>query len=198
MVQVLILFKILLVPKSARRVESLVNIHPKSSTTRYLTFWVLEIIPLDLMLMMQTSVQFSHSVVSDSLRPHGLQHARPPCPSPTTGAHPNPFALSWWCHPNISSSVVTFSSHPQSFPASESFQMSQLFTSGGQNIEQIPGDSEGQRSLACCSPWGRKESDTIEWLNWTESDYHTLLWLDQTSPHSAKFLLWHFMMGLLT
>ena len=80
------------------------------------------------------SVQFSLSVVSDSLRPHEPQHARPPCPSPTPGVHPNPCPLSWWCHPTISSSVVPFSSCPQSFPASGSFQMSQLFTSGGQSI----------------------------------------------------------------
>ena len=80
------------------------------------------------------SVQFSRSVMSDSLRPHGLQHARPPCPSPTPTVHPNPCPLSQWCHPTISSSVVLFSSCPQSFPASGYFQMSQLFTSGGQSI----------------------------------------------------------------
>ena len=79
------------------------------------------------------SVQFSHSVVFDSLQPHEPQHARPPCPSPTLGIRPNPCLLCQWCHPTISSSVVPFSSCPQS-PASESFQMSQLFTSGGQNI----------------------------------------------------------------
>ena len=62
-------------------------------------------------------VQFSHSVVSDSLRPHGLQHARPPCPSPTPGVYQNPCPLSWWCHIPISSSVIPFSSCPQSFPA---------------------------------------------------------------------------------
>ena len=78
-----------------------------------------------------SSVQFSRSVVSDLLRPHELQHARPPCPSPTPGVHPNPCPSSRWCHPTISSSVVPFSSCPQSFPASGSFQMSQLFTSGG-------------------------------------------------------------------
>ena len=71
-------------------------------------------------------VQFSHSVVSDSLRPHEPQHARPPCPSPAPGVYPNPFPLSRWCHPTISSSIVPFSSCPQSFPASGSFQMSQL------------------------------------------------------------------------
>ena len=78
--------------------------------------------------------QFSHSVVSDSLRPHELQHARPPCPSPTPGVHPNPCSLCQWCHPTISSSVVFFSACPQSFPASGSFQMSQFFKSGGQSI----------------------------------------------------------------
>ena len=81
-----------------------------------------------------SSVQFSRSVVSDSLWPHELQHSRPPCPSPTPGVHPNPCPLSWWCHPTISSSVIPFSSHLQSFPASGSFSMSQFFTSGGQRI----------------------------------------------------------------
>ena len=79
-------------------------------------------------------VQFSHSVVSDSLRPHEPQHARLPCPSPTPGVYLNPCPLSRWCHPTISSSVVPFSSCPRSFPASGSFQMSQLFPSGGQSI----------------------------------------------------------------
>ena len=77
---------------------------------------------------------FSRSVVSNSLQPHEPQHARPPCPSPTPGVHPNPRPLSRWCHPTISSSVVLFSSHLQSFPASGSFQMSQIFASGGQRI----------------------------------------------------------------
>ena len=81
-----------------------------------------------------SSVQFSRSVVSNSLRPHELQHSRPPCPSPTPGVHPNPCPSSRRCHPTISSSVVPFSSCPQSFPASGSFQMSQLFVSGGQSI----------------------------------------------------------------
>ena len=80
------------------------------------------------------SVHFSCSVMSDSLWPHEPQHARPPCPSPTPGVPPNPYPLSQWCHPTISSSVVPFSSFPQSFPASRSFQMSQLFASGGQSI----------------------------------------------------------------
>ena len=91
-----------------------------------MVIWV--IIPLDF------SVQFTCSVVSDSLKPHGLQHARPPCPSPTSGVCPNSCPLNWWCHPTISSSVIPFCSHLQSFIATGSFQMSQLFTSSDQII----------------------------------------------------------------
>ena len=80
------------------------------------------------------SVQFSRSVVSDSLRPHGLQLARPPCLSPTPRVHSNSCALSRWCHPTIPPSVIPFSSRLQSFPASASFPMSQFFPSGGQSI----------------------------------------------------------------
>ena len=81
-----------------------------------------------------SSVQFIRSVLSHSLWPHGLQHARPPCPSPTPRVYSNSCLSSWWCHPTISSSVIPFVSCLQSFPASVSFQMSQLFASGGQNI----------------------------------------------------------------
>ena len=81
-----------------------------------------------------SSVQFSSSVVSDSLQPHELQHARPPCPSPTHRVYPNLCPLSRWCHPIISAAVLPFSSCLQSFPASGSFQMTQLFASGGQSI----------------------------------------------------------------
>ena len=77
---------------------------------------------------------FSCSVVSNSLQPHGLKHARPPCLSPTPRVYPNSCSLSWWWHPTISSSVIPFSSCPQSLQASGSFQISQLFTSGGQSI----------------------------------------------------------------
>ena len=80
------------------------------------------------------TVQFSCSVVSDSLRPYGLQHARPPCPSSTPGVYSDSCPLSWWCHPNIWSSVIPFSSHLQSFPRSGSFQTSQFFASGSQSI----------------------------------------------------------------
>ena len=74
------------------------------------------------------------ALMSDSVQPHGLQHVRPPCPSLSPRVYSNPCPLSWWCHPTISSSVTPFSSCPQSFPASESFPMSQLFASGGQSI----------------------------------------------------------------
>ena len=80
------------------------------------------------------SVQFSRSVVSNSLRPHGLQHTRPPCPSPTPGVYSSSCPLSWWCHPTISSSVVPFSSHLLSFPASGSCAMTRLFASDSQSI----------------------------------------------------------------
>ena len=86
-------------------------------------------------------LQFSCSVVSDSLWPHELQHARPPCPSPTPRVYPNPCPLCRWCHPTISSFFIPFSSCPQSFPASGSFQMSQLFASGGQSIGVSASDS---------------------------------------------------------
>ena len=101
---------------------------------------------LDLEIHQFSSVQFSRSVVSDSLRPHESQHARPPCPSPTPGVHPNSRPLSWWCHPAISSSVVPFSSCPQFLPASESFPVSQLFTWGGQILEFQPQHQSFQRT----------------------------------------------------
>ena len=83
---------------------------------------------------MFNSVQFSHSVVYEFLQPHGLQHTRLPSPSPTPGAYSNSCPSSQWCRPTISSSVVPFSSRPQSFPASGSFPVSQVFASGGQRI----------------------------------------------------------------
>ena len=96
---------------------------------RFFTIWATRKAPI----MYICSVQFSCSVVSDSFRPHELQHARPPCPSPTPRVHSNSRLSSQWCHPAISSSVIPFSSCPQSLPASESFPMSQLFTWGGQS-----------------------------------------------------------------
>ena len=102
--------------------------------------------------------QFSSvTVMSDSLRPHESQHARPPCPSPAPVVHPNP-CPSWWCHPAISSSVVPFSSCPQSLPASESFPMSQLFTWGGQ--------STGVSALASFLPNNTQGWSPLEWTGW--------------------------------
>ena len=109
------------------------------------------------------SVQFSHSVVSHSLWPYGLQHTRLPCPSPTPGAYSNSCPLSWWCHPTISSSVIPFSSHLQPFPTSGSFQMSQFFTSGGQSIgvsaliSVLPMNTQ-YWSLLGCTDWISLES----------------------------------------
>ena len=102
-----------------------------------------------------SSVQFRRSVVSDSLRPHEPQHARPPCPSPTPRVHPNPCPLSRWCHPTISSSVVLFSSCPQSFPGSGSFPMSQLSASGGQSIGVFASKSVLPMNTQDSSPLGR-------------------------------------------
>ena len=103
-------------------------------------------------------VQFSCSVVSNSLWPHGIQHTRLPCPSPTPRVYPNPCPLTQWCHPTISSSVVPFSSCPQSFPASGSFPMSQLFTSGGQNTGVSPSTSVLPMNTQGWSPLG--------WTGW--------------------------------
>ena len=105
-----------------------------------------------------SSVQFSHSVVSDSLGPHELQHARPPCPSPTPGVYPNSFPLIQWFHPTISSSVVPFSSHLQSFPASGSFQMSKLFASGGQSI--------GVSASTSVLPINTQDWSPLGWTDW--------------------------------
>ena len=98
--------------------------------------------------------QFSLSVVSNSLQPHGLQHTRLPCPLPTPGAYSNSCTSCWWCHPIISSSVVPFSSHFQSFPASGSFPMSQFFASGGQSIGVLVSASVLPVNIQGWSPLG--------------------------------------------
>ena len=105
-----------------------------------------------------SSVQFSHSVVSNSLQPHESQHARPPCWSPTPGVYPNSCPSSWWCHPAISSSVIPFSSCPQSLPASGSFPMSQLFTWGGQSTGVSASTSVLAMNIQDWSPLG--------WTGW--------------------------------
>ena len=105
-----------------------------------------------------SSVQFSHSVVSKSLWPHELQHARPPCPSPTARVYPNSCPLSRWCHPTISSSVVPFSSRPQSSQHQGFFQMSQLFASGGQSI--------GVLASISVLPMNTQDWSPLGWTGW--------------------------------
>ena len=104
------------------------------------------------------SVQFSRSVVSHSLWPHELQHARPPCPSPTPEVYSNSYPLSWWCHPTISSSFVPFSSCTQSFPVLGSFPMSQLFAWGGQRT--------GVSASASVLPMNTQHWSPLEWTGW--------------------------------
>ena len=117
------------------------------------------------------SVQFSSVAQScPTLRSHELQHARPPCPSPTCGVHSNSCPSSWWCHPAISSSVIPFSSCPQSLPASESFQMNQLFTWGGQSI--------GVSALASVFPMNTQDWSPLEWTSWISL---------QSKGHSSVF-----------
>ena len=104
------------------------------------------------------TIQFSRSVMSDSLRPHELQHAKPPCPLPTPRIYPNSCPLSWWCYPSISSSVVPFFSHLQYFPASGSFQTSQCFASGGQSI--------GVSVSASVLPRNTQDWSPLGWTGW--------------------------------
>ena len=105
-----------------------------------------------------SSVQFSRSVVSNSLWPHEPQHTRPPCPSPTPRVHSDSCPSSWWCHPAISSSVVPFSSCPQSLQASGSFPMSQLFAWGGQSI--------GVSASASVPPMNTQAWSPLGWTDW--------------------------------
>ena len=120
------------------------------STEKWIKMWYIY--------TMKYSVQFSRSVVSDSLWPHELQHARPPCPSPTPRVHLDSCPWTQWCHPVIPSSVVPFSSCPQSLPASESFPMSQLFAQGGQSI--------GVSALASFLPKNTQDWSPSEWTAW--------------------------------
>ena len=106
-----------------------------------------------------STVQFGPSVVPDTLWPHEPQHTRPPYPSPTPGVHSNPCSSRQWCHPTISSSVILFSSCPQSFPASGSFQMSQLFTSGGQSI--------GVSASTSVLPMNTQDRSPLGWTGWS-------------------------------
>ena len=112
-------------------------------------FWLMKVMSVS---------QFSRSVMSDSLWPHESQHARPPCPSPTSGVYSNSCPSSWWCHPAISSSVIPFSSCPQSLPAWGSFPMSQFFAQGGQ--------STGVSALASVLPMSNQDWSPLEWAGW--------------------------------
>ena len=103
-------------------------------------------------------IQFSCSVVSETLQPHESQHARPPCPSPTPRVYSNSCPLNWWCHPAISSSVVPFCSCPQSLPASGSFPMSQFFSSGGQ--------STGVSASTSVLPMNTQDWSPLGWTGW--------------------------------
>ena len=121
------------------------------------------------------SVQFSHSIMSDCLQPHGLQHARLPCPSPTPKACSNSCPSHQWCHPTISSSVIPFSSCPQSFPASGSFQKSQFFTSGGQSI--------GVSASASVPPMNIQDWFPLAWTGWISLQSKGL---SRVQYHSSK------------
>ena len=106
--------------------------------------------------------------MSDVLQPHGLQHARTPCPSPTPRCYSNSCPLSWWCYPTVSSSIVPFSSCPQSFPASGSFQMNQFFASGGQSI--------GASASASAVPMNIQDWFPLGWTGWISLQFKGLSW----------------------
>ena len=138
------------------------GIFPTQRSNLCLLHWQVDSLPLSHqgspMYPQFSSVQFSRSVVSDSLWSHESQHTRPPCPSPTPGVHSDSRPLSQWCHPAISSSVIPFSSCCQSLPASESFPMSQLFAWGGQ--------STGVSALTSFLPKNTQDWSPLEWTGW--------------------------------
>ena len=127
----------------------------------------------------QMFIQFSCSVVSDSLRPHESQHASPPCPSPTPRAYPNSCPLSPWCHSAISSSVIPFSSCFQFLPASGSFPMSQLFAWGGQSI--------GVSALASVLPMNTQDWSPLEWTDWISFQSKGLTRVSNTTVQKHQF-----------
>ena len=129
------------------------------------------------------SVQFSCSVMSNSLQAHEPQHARPPCPSPTPRVHPNSCLLSQWCHLTISFSVVPFSSCPQSFPASGSFQKSQLFTSGGQSI--------GVSASTSVLPMNTQDLSPLGWTGWISLQSKVLSRVFSNTHSSKASILRH-------
>ena len=146
-----------------------------------------------------SSVQFSRSVVSNSLRPHESQHARPPCPSPTPRVYSNSCPSSRWCHPAVSSSAIPFSSCPQSLPASGSFPMSQLFAWGGQSIgvsasaSVLPMNTQdwSPKELSLLTPRFQTSSfqncETIHFCCFCHPVYDIFLWQPQETNRQAKF-----------
>ena len=138
---------------------------------------------LTLLIIQFSSVHFSRSVVSNSLRPHESQHARPPCPSPAPGVHSDSRPSSPWCHLAISSSVVRFSSCPQSLPASESFPMSQLFAWGGQSTGVSASASFPSKKSQGWSP--------SEWTGWISNNSNT--WISRAVLGSELHL--HYCLG---
>ena len=145
----------------------------------------INILVFSLMRPFQRSVQFSCSVVSDSLQPHEPQHARPPCPSLTPGVHPNPCPSCRWCHLTISSSVVPFSSLPQSFPASGSFQISQLLASGGQSIRVSASTS--------VPPMNTQDWYPLGWTGWisnTRVQKHQFFSIQLSSQSNSQIHTW--------
>ena len=131
------------------------------------------------------SVQFSRSVVSNSLRPHESQHARPPCPSPAPGVHSGLHPLSQWCHSAISSSVIPFSPCPQSFPAARCFQMSQFFASGGQ--------STGVSASTSVLPMNTQDWSPLGWTGWISSQCKGLSRVFSNIWVAHKFILFVFL-----
>ena len=140
--------------------------------------------------------QFSHSVVSNSLWPHELQHTRPPCPSPTPGVTPNPCPSSRWCHPAISSSVIPFFSCPQSFPASEAFPMSQLFTWGGQSIgvsastSVLPMNTQNWSPLGCTGWISLQSKGLSRVFSNTTVQKHQIFSAQLSSPSNSQIHTW--------
>ena len=130
-----------------------------------------------------SSVQFSCSVMSDSLQPHGLQHARPPCPLLIPRVYSNSYPLNKWCHPTIQFSAVPFSSHLQSFPASRSLQMSQFFTSGGQNI--------GISASTSVLPKNTQDWSPLEWTGWISLQSKGLSRVFSNTTVQKASILWH-------
>ena len=143
---------------------------------------ILTMLAIFFMLQWFSSAQFSCLVMSDSLWPHDSQHARRPCPSPTPGDYSNSCPLSWWCHPAVSSSVVPFSSCPQSLPASGSFPMSQLFAWGGQSIKVSPS--------ASVLPMNTQDWSPLGWIGWISLQSKGLSRVFSNTTFSTKFLIW--------